>query len=71
MLTGLESEQQKNKTSERDKVKMDREIKDLTKAIAKLSNEKNAAITERDNTKRFLIAIEREFNWLKKKTEEE
>ena len=71
MLNGLEREQQKTSGYEREKTRMEREIRDLTKNIARLANERNAAITERDNTKRFLTAIEREFNWLKKKTEEE
>ena len=43
----------------------------MNKLKAKLTNERNDAITDRDNTKRFLTAIEREFNWLKKKTEVE
>ena len=36
-----------------------------------MNNEKNAALSEKDMTKRYLAAIEREFNWLKRKTEEE
>ena len=52
-------------------VKLEREFRDLTQVKAKLTNERNDAITDRDNTKRFLSAIQREFNWLKKKTEEE
>ena len=51
--------------------KLQRDLRDLNKIKAKLTNEKNDAITDRDNTKRFLTAIEREFNWLKKKTEVE
>ena len=51
--------------------KLQRDLRDLNKLKAKLTNEKNDAITDRDNTKRFLTAIEREFNWLKKKTEVE
>ena len=46
-------------------------MRDLLANKAKLTNEKNTVIKDRDNTKRYLTAIEREFNWLKKKTEEE
>ena len=46
-------------------------MRDLLANKAKLTNEKNTVIKDRDNTKRYLSAIEREFNWLKKKTEEE
>lgn len=71
MLTGLQTEQEKTKALEREKLRMESDLRDLVKAKAKLTNERNSAITDRDNTKRYLSAIEREFNWLKKKTEEE
>lgn len=50
---------------------MERHLRDLMASQLKITNEKNQAIRDRDNTKRYLAAIEREFDWLKKKTEHE
>ena len=67
----LEIEKIKNQSFEHEKTKLERQMRDLLANKAKLTNEKNTVIKDRDNTKRYLSAIEREFNWLKKKTEEE
>ena len=67
----LEIEKIKNQSFEHEKTKLERQVRDLLANKAKLTNEKNTVIKDRDNTKRYLSAIEREFNWLKKKTEEE
>ena len=56
---------------EHENKKIEKEVRDLKAAKIKLTNERNDAITERDNTRRYLNAIEREFSWLKRKTEDE
>ena len=71
LLHALEDEQKKVVTTERRNNKLLSENRDLAATKLKLTNEKNEAITERDNTRRYLTAIEREFSWLKRKTEEE
>ena len=53
------------------RLKLEKSVRELTDTKVKLTNEKNEAIADRDNTKRYLTAIEREFNWLKRKTEDE
>ena len=57
--------------NERKNSKLLSETRDLTATKLKITKERNDAISERDNTRRYLTAIEREFSWLKRKTEDE
>ena len=67
----LSEETQKFHRIERLKSKQDKTLRDLTEAKQKLTNERNKAIEERNQTQRYLMAIEREFSWLKKQADEE
>ena len=71
LLNALEGEKKKSKLVERENNLLTSNVRELETYKKKLTLERNEAVTERDNTKRYLTAIEREFSWLKRKTEDE
>ena len=62
---------QKTNEMKRAKEKVERENNALENAKKRLTQEKNDAIQEKENAKSYMNNLFRDFDWLKKKTDEE